>query len=175
MAAGYSLFDTEIGRCGVAWGPRGITAVQLPERDDAATVARLAPGAAEAEPPESVRVAIKRMTALLRGERDDLADIELDPTGVPEFHQRVYAIARAIPPGRTLTYGEVATKLGAPGSAQAVGQALGRNPYPIVVPCHRILGAGGKIGGFSAGGGAATKLRMLTIEDAAPGGQPSLF
>lgn len=170
----YALFDTAIGRCGVAWGPNGITAVQLPEKDDAATVRRLG-GGEESTPPEAVRVAIERMTALLAGEADDLADIELDPAGVPEFHQRVYRIARAIPPGSTLTYGEVARELGMPGSAQAVGQALGRNPYPIIVPCHRVLGANGKIGGFSAGGGSATKLRILTIEGAAPDGQPSLF
>lgn len=170
----YALFDTAIGRCGVAWGANGITAVQLPEKDDAATVRRLG-GGDESPPPPHVRAAIERMTALLAGDPDDLADIALDPTGVPEFHQQVYRIARAIPSGSTLTYGEVARELGMPGSAQAVGQALGRNPYPIIVPCHRVLGAGGKIGGFSAGGGSATKLRMLTIEGAAPNGQPSLF
>ncbi|MGH3860754.1 methylated-DNA--[protein]-cysteine S-methyltransferase [Actinokineospora sp.] len=170
----YALFDTAIGRCGVAWGPNGITAVQLPEKDDSATVRRLGAGE-ESDPPPQVLEAIERMTALLAGEADDLADIVLDPAGIPEFHQQVYRVARAIPPGRTLTYGEVARELGMPGSAQAVGQALGRNPYPIIVPCHRVLGAGGKIGGFSAGGGSATKLRMLTIEGAAPNGQPSLF
>ncbi|SDD71254.1 methylated-DNA--[protein]-cysteine S-methyltransferase [Actinokineospora iranica] len=174
-ASGHTLFDTAIGRCGIAWGEHGITAVQLPERDDAATAARLRAYANEADPPVAVRSAIDRITALLRGEADDLADIALDPAGVPEFHRRVYGVARAIPVGQTLTYGEVAARLGAPGSAQAVGQALGRNPYPIVVPCHRVLAAGGKVGGFSAGNGATTKLRILAIEGAAPNGQPSLF
>ena len=86
--------------------------------------------------------------------------------GVPEFHRRVYEAARAIPPGNTLSYGDIAKRVGAPGAARAVGQALGRNPFPIVVPCHRVLAAGGKIGGFSAQGGVATKRRMLAIEGA---------
>ncbi|WP_285612134.1 methylated-DNA--[protein]-cysteine S-methyltransferase [Actinokineospora globicatena] len=171
----YALFDTAIGRCGVAWGEHGITAVQLPERTESATVARLRRYGTEAEPPAAVATAITRMTALLEGERDDLTDIVVDPEGLPEFDLRVHAVARAIPPGETLTYGEVAARLGLPGSAQAVGQALGRNPYPIVVPCHRVLGANGRVGGFSAGDGAVTKLRILGIEGAAPGGQPSLF
>ena len=84
--------------------------------------------------------------------------------GVAGFHRRVYDAARAIPPGKTLAYGEIAERIGAPGAARAVGQALGRNPFPIVVPCHRVLAAGGKIGGFSAHGGTATKRRMLAIE-----------
>jgi methylated-DNA-[protein]-cysteine S-methyltransferase len=94
---------------------------------------------------------------------------------VPEFNQRVYAAARAIPPGRTLTYGEVAQQIGEPGAARAVGQALGHNPFAPVVPCHRILAAGNGGGGFSAEGGVATKLRMLQIEHARMGPQPSLF
>ncbi|WP_285508713.1 methylated-DNA--[protein]-cysteine S-methyltransferase [Actinokineospora sp. NBRC 105648] len=173
--SGFALFDTAIGRCGVAWGEQGIVGVQLPERSVGATVARLRRYGQESVPPEVVQAAIRRIIGLLAGERDDLGDIEVDPAGIPEFDQRVYAVARAIPPGETLTYGEVAARLGLPGSAQAVGQALGRNPYPIVIPCHRVLGAGGKVGGFSAGDGAVTKLRMLGIEGAAPGGQPSLF
>ncbi|PPK68867.1 methylated-DNA--[protein]-cysteine S-methyltransferase [Actinokineospora auranticolor] len=173
--SGYALFDTAIGRCGVAWGPRGIVAVQLPERNPAATVARLRRFGEEAEPPEEVRSAITRMVAHLGGAVDDLVDIAVDPSEVPEFDRRVHEVARAIPPGETLTYGEVANRLGLPGSAQAVGQALGRNPYPIIIPCHRILGANGKVGGFSAGEGAVTKLRILGIEGAAPNGQPSLF
>jgi methylated-DNA-[protein]-cysteine S-methyltransferase len=85
---------------------------------------------------------------------------------VPEFHRRVYDVARTIPPGATLTYGDIAARLGEPGSARAVGQALGRNPFPIIVPCHRVLAANGQLGGFSATGGSATKRRLLTIEGA---------
>ncbi|UVS77397.1 Methylated-DNA--protein-cysteine methyltransferase [Actinokineospora sp. UTMC 2448] len=165
---GHTLFDTAIGECGLAWGPRGITAVRLPGP------MRFQP--APAEPPPAVRAAITRVQALLSGVKDDLADIELDPTGVPEFNLRVYAVTRAIPPGEVLTYGAVAQRIGAPGSAQAVGRALGRNPYPIIVPCHRVMGADGRMVGFSAPGGTTTKLRMLAIEGAAdPNGQEALF
>lgn len=172
---GSTLFDTAIGRCGIAWGPRGVTAVQLPERDDAATRARLPEGFPAADPPPGVREAIEAIRALLRGEPRDLADIVLDLDGVPDFHRRVYAVARTIPPGRTLTYGDVAHRLGIPGAARAVGHALGRNPCAIVVPCHRVLAAGGASGGFSAHGGVDTKWRMLTIEGAPEAPQPTLF
>ena len=102
-------------------------------------------------------------------------DLELDMAGVPPFHQRVYAVARAIPPGTTMTYGEVAQLLGEPGAARAVGQALGHNPFAPVVPCHRVLAAGNRSGGFSASGGVRAKLRMLQIESAQLGSQPGLF
>jgi methylated-DNA-[protein]-cysteine S-methyltransferase len=166
---GFALFDTAIGRCGIAWGPRGIVALQLPEATPAATRARLLRNRAEAvesEPPQAVRDAITAIVTLLGGEPRDLASIDLDMGGVPDFHRRVYAIARAIPPGRTMTYGEIATRLGEPGAARAVGQALGRNPFAIIVPCHRVVAAGGRLGGFSANGGAATKRRILAIEGA---------
>lgn len=169
------LFDTAIGRCGIAWGARGVTAVHLPERDDEATRARLPEGFPAADPPPEVRDAVAEIRALLRGEPRDLAGIVLDLGGVPEFHRRVYTVARTIPPGRTMTYGEVASRLGMPGAARAVGHALGRNPCAIVVPCHRVLAAGGASGGFSAHGGVATKWRMLTIERAPEAPQPTLF
>jgi methylated-DNA-[protein]-cysteine S-methyltransferase len=166
---GFTLFDTAIGRCGIAWAARGIVGVQLPEAHVAATRARLArrfPDAREATPPAHIRDAADAITALLRGERRDLSPLVLDMDGVPPFHRRVYEAARAIPPGSTRTYGEIATGLGEPGSARAVGQALGQNPFAIVVPCHRVLAAGGRAGGFSAAGGVTPKLRMLAIEGA---------
>jgi O-6-methylguanine DNA methyltransferase len=168
-ASGFALFDTAIGRCGIAWGDRGIAGVQLPEAGEQETRARMLhrfPAAGEAAPPAEVRQAIERMASLLRGEASDLPAIALDMDGVPEFHRRVYEAARAIPPGSTLSYCDIAKRVGAPGAARAVGQALGRNPFPIVVPCHRVLAAGGKIGGFSAQGGVETKRRMLSIEGA---------
>ena len=122
-------------------------------------------------PPPSVGRAIDAIVSLLRGEGTDLSGIELDMEHVPAFHRRVYEVARTIPSGATLSYGEIATRLGAPGSARAVGQALGRNPFPIVVPCHRVLAAGGKVGGFSATGGITTKLRLLSIEGGRANGQ----
>ncbi len=175
---GHCLFPTTIGACGIAWKEQVITAVQLPEADEDGTRARMLRHAGELparEPPAFVREAIARIQALLQGAKDDLADLPLDMHGVPEFHRRVYAVARAIPPGEVLTYGEVARRLGAPGASRAVGQALGKNPFAPVVPCHRVLAAGGKSGGFSAEGGALTKLRMLEIEKARLGGGPGLF
>jgi methylated-DNA-[protein]-cysteine S-methyltransferase len=169
MMEGFALFDTAIGRCGVAWTDDGIAAVQLPEASDDAARARLRrrrPLAVEAAPSDDVRRAIDGMTALLRGERVDLSDVALDMDDVAPFHQRVFAIARTIPAGATLTYGEIAARLGDQIGPRAVGEALGRNPFPIVVPCHRVLAASGKLGGFSAHGGAATKRRMLIIEGA---------
>src|SRR5215472_13774323 len=166
-ANGFALFDTAIGRCGVAWGEGGIAGIQLPEAGERETRARMLqrfPVAGEVPPPPEVQRVVDRIVALLRGEVSDLSPIALDMDQVPAFHRRVYEAARAIPAGKTLSYGDIAARAGAPGAARAVGQALGRNPFPIIVPCHRVLAAGGKIGGFSAQGGIATKRRMLAIE-----------
>jgi methylated-DNA-[protein]-cysteine S-methyltransferase len=179
IASGFCLFDTAIGSCGIAWGDRGqIVGTQLPETDEEGTRVRMRtrfPGAPELDPPPEVTAVTKRIRALLEGHRDPLLDVPLDMGDVPSFNQRVYEIARAIPPGRTLTYGEVAARLGDPGAARAVGQALGHNPFAPVVPCHRVLAAGTGAGGFSAAGGVATKLRMLQIEKAQLGADPGLF
>ena len=173
-----ALFDTSIGRCGIAWNQRGITGVQLPERDEPATRARLlrrSPGAQEAAPPEQIRQAIDTIVALLGGEHRDLSAVALDMSEVPPFHQRIYAIARGIPAGSTLSYGEIAVRLGDKAAARDVGEAMGQNPFPLIVPCHRVLAAGGKLGGFSAHGGITTKLRLLEIERAPIGEAPTLF
>ncbi|MBC7991899.1 MAG: methylated-DNA--[protein]-cysteine S-methyltransferase [Rhizobacter sp.] len=173
-----ALFDTAIGRCGIAWGPHGITSLQLPEPSDAGTLRRMFRGGAalpQAEPPPEVQSAIERIVALLQGEPIDLRDVALDFDGIPPFHQRVYEVSREILAGQTRTYGEVATQLGDPGASRAVGQALGANPFAVIVPCHRVLAAGGRSGGFSAGGGVSTKLRILLIEQAQIGSQRGLF
>jgi O-6-methylguanine DNA methyltransferase len=175
---GFTLFDTAIGRCGIAWSGRGVAGVQLPEAGERATRARLLrrfPDAREAPPPPDVQRALAAITALLGGHANALDSIVLDMDGVPPFHRRVYEVARTIPPGATLSYGDVAARLGAPGAARAVGQALGRNPFAIVVPCHRVLAAGGKVGGFSANGGATTKRRLLAIEGEPGSKAPGLF
>lgn len=167
--AGFALFDTAVGRCGIAWSSKGIACTQLPESSDAHTRERLlrsGPETPEAVPPPDVQRAIDGIVTLLRGEKTDLTAIPLDMADLPAFERRVYEIARTIPPGVTLSYGDVAARLGAPGSARAVGQALGRNPWPILVPCHRVLAAGGKAGGFSGSGGVATKRRLLSLEGA---------
>jgi methylated-DNA-[protein]-cysteine S-methyltransferase len=177
-ALGFCLFDTALGACGIAWTADAIAAVQLPEVDADGTRRRMLRYAGECEelvPPAFVQGAVARIQALLTGARDDLADLPLALDGVPEFHRQVYAVARAIPPGEVLTYGEVARRIGDPGAARAVGQALGRNPFAPVVPCHRVLAAGGRSGGFSAEGGAATKLKMLEIEQARFDDEPGLF
>jgi methylated-DNA-[protein]-cysteine S-methyltransferase len=168
-AYGLALFETAIGHCGIAWSERGIAAVRLPEKNDAATRASLTrrcPGAEEQAPPPPVQHAIDGIVALLSGELRDLSAVVLDMDRVPQFHRRVYEIARTIAPGDTLSYGDIAARLGEPGAARDVGQALGRNPFPIVVPCHRVVAAGGKLGGFSAPGATATKRRLLAIESA---------
>ncbi|MDB5956201.1 methylated-DNA--[protein]-cysteine S-methyltransferase [Ramlibacter sp.] len=177
-AVAHCLFATAIGDCGIAWTDEAIAAVQLPEVDAEGTRRRLLRYAGEvpqAQAPEFVAAAIARIQSLLAGAHDDLCDLPLELAGVPPFHCKVYAITRAIPPGEVLTYGEVARRLGEPGAARAVGQALGKNPFAPVVPCHRVLAAGGQSGGFSAEGGAMTKLRMLEIERAQWGATRSLF
>jgi methylated-DNA-[protein]-cysteine S-methyltransferase len=165
----YALFDTAIGPCGIIWNARGVCGFLLPEPTSSATRRRLLArftDAVETLPPPQISRVTDAVTALLNGERTDLAFVPVDMSGLPEFHQRVYEVARTIRPGATLTYGEIATRLGDPGSARAVGQALGHNPIPVIVPCHRVLAAGGRRGGFSAPGGTATKLNLLAIEGA---------
>jgi methylated-DNA-[protein]-cysteine S-methyltransferase len=178
-ASGFSLFQTPVGECAIAWSETAIVGVLLPEDDPADTapsMQRRFPQAQRIEPPDWVQRVIERTQQLLEGASTDaLADVPLDMEGVPEFNRRVYEIARAIAPGETLTYGEVAAKLGEPGAARAVGQALGHNPFAPIVPCHRVLAAGKRSGGFSAGGGVATKLKMLEIERAQLGDGPGLF
>ena len=174
----FVLFDTAIGICGIEWGPRGINGVQLPMGSDEKTRTRIRQrhgDIVESEPTAEVQRAIDRIVELLAGKVDDLRDIVLDLEGVPEFNRGVYDIARGIPPGQTMTYGDIAKRLGGVELSRDVGQALGRNPCPIVVPCHRVLAAGQKPGGFSAKGGVSTKLKMLAIEGAAVNHTPGLF
>jgi len=178
LDTGFALFDTAIGPCGIAWNDRGVAGVQLPEGSPDETRARLRrrfPEAREAPPPARVQRAIDGVVALLRGEPSALDAVTLDMDGVPPFHRRVYEVARTIPAGTTLSYGEVAARLGEPGAARDVGQALGQNPFAIIVPCHRVLAANGKVGGFSARGGIRTKLRLISSERAGGHGALPLF
>ncbi len=151
MTTGFALFDTAIGRCGVAWGERGLLGIQLPEADDVRTRSRLlqkAPGAREMTSPAEVQKACDAMAELLDGEARDLSFIALDTERLPAFNRSVYDIARTIAPGETLTYGDIATRLGDKLLSRSVGQALGQNPLPIVIPCHRVLAANGKTAAF---------------------------
>jgi methylated-DNA-[protein]-cysteine S-methyltransferase len=175
---GFAIFDTPIGTCALTWSAQGVVGLQLPESSAVATRARVQrrwPGAKETPPPPELQQAIDHIKALLNGEAIDLGDIPLDLEAVPEFHRKVYEVARTVPPGQTTTYGEIARRLGVPQESREVGQALGRNPIAIIVPCHRVLGADGKMGGFSANGGVATKRRILEIEGAAALGAGPLF
>jgi methylated-DNA-[protein]-cysteine S-methyltransferase len=174
---GFHLFATAIGDCGIVWSGRGIAGVQLSERNKRATRARIArrfPDARETAPPPDIARAVVEIVALLAGEPKDLDSIAVDLDGVGEFDRRVYAVARTIRPGGTLSYGEIAERLGDRKLAREVAEALARNPVPLIVPCHRVLAAGGKMGGFSAPGGVRTKLRLLSIEGARYG-EPTLF
>ena len=177
-AQGFALFETSLGHCAIAWGALGIVGVQLPEADEGRTRARMQrrfAGAKEQPPTPEAQQAIDGIVALLAGQAIDLSAVPLDMSATPAFHRRVYEIARGIASGSTLTYGQVAARLGDPGLAREVGQALGRNPFAIVVPCHRVLAADGRLGGFSAGGGPATKRRLLLIEGARSSVEPGLF
>jgi methylated-DNA-[protein]-cysteine S-methyltransferase len=174
---GMTLFPTEIGDCGIAWGDDGVTATTLPHSCPDLTLAALRRRAAgpEAAPPPEVEQAIELIQRLLTGESVDLSDVELDMDGLDNFDRRVSEVARTIAPGETLTYGDVAKQAGAPGEAREVGAAMGRNRFAPIVPCHRVVAAGGKLGGFSAPGGVETKLRMLEIESRHAPGPLSLF
>jgi methylated-DNA-[protein]-cysteine S-methyltransferase len=173
MEPRFALFDTAIGRCAAAWTDRGLLCVQLPEASDEASRQRLLrrfPRAVEQRPRGDAKAAIDAMRAHLAGRLDPLLHVVLDDAGVPAFHRRVYEALRRVRPGETVGYGELAALAGSPAAARAVGQAVGKNPLPIVVPCHRVLAAGGKPGGFSAHGGVDTKRAMLAIEGVTLGG-----
>jgi methylated-DNA-[protein]-cysteine S-methyltransferase len=166
---GFAIFDTGIGRCGIAWGDDGILGVQLPEAREIETRRRLFqlyPDAREMRPPLNVEIAIEGIVALLRGEASDLSDVTLDMTGIHAFNQRVYQFTRKIPRGETRTYGEVAASLRLSGAVHSVAQAIARNPFVIIVPCHRVLEAGGYADNISPHGGAISKRRLLSIEGA---------
>jgi methylated-DNA-[protein]-cysteine S-methyltransferase len=181
---GAALFDTAIGVCALAWTGAGIFRFRLPEASPAATRARITrrssatpdePQIHEQTPTGPVADAIAGIRAHLAGELDDLRWIPLDTSAIPDFYRAVYDVTRAIDPGHTLSYGQVADRIGAPGAAQAVGQALGRNPIPLIIPCHRVLAADHTLNGFSAPGGLDTKQRLLEIERTPGFGEPTLF
>ena len=175
---GYTVFDTSVGRCGIAWGELGVIGVQLPEAREIDTRKRLFqlyPDARELRPPENVKMAIEGIAALLRGGPSDLSDITLDMTGIHAFNARVYEIARSIPRGETRSYAEVAAIMRATGAVHSVAQAIARNPFMIIVPCHRVLEAGHYADKISPNGGAISKRRLLSLEGARPTASKTLF
>jgi methylated-DNA-[protein]-cysteine S-methyltransferase len=175
---GYTVFDTTIGRCGIAWGDLGILGVQLPEAREIETRRRLFqlyPDARELRPPPEIQTAIDGIAALLRGKVADFSEVRLDVTSIRPFDGRVYDFTRTIPRGETLTYGEVASRLRASGATHSVAQALSRNPFMIIVPCHRVLEAGGYADKISPNGGSISKRRLLSIEGAGSSRSKTLF
>lgn len=165
---GFAMFDTAIGRCAIAWCGDRIVGTQLPETSSATTRQRMQtrfPHTREAIPPADIARVVNDLVALLSGQPGDLGAVSLDLDGLAPFRRRVYEAARRIPAGDTVTYGALARTIGAPGSARSVGQALGRNPFPLIVPCHRVVAANGRPGGFTAAGGVDIKLRILDIEN----------
>ncbi len=177
-SSGLVFFETPVRLCGLAWRGARIVGVELGDGDAKETRHRLRtrfPGAEERENPAFVAEAVARVRALLSGEDPDFSATPLDFDGVPDLNRKVYAIICELRSGETTTYGAIARRLGDVSLSQAVGHALGKNPFPIIVPCHRVLGANGKVGGFSAAGGTATKLRLLNIERARLSPEPDLF
>jgi methylated-DNA-[protein]-cysteine S-methyltransferase len=164
-------FGTHLGICAVRWTDVGIASVRLPSARTAALPRLIDPAAA----PAPVQAAIEGIVALLGGTPVDLGFVSLDERGIDPLHRSVYAATRTIPPGSTATYGDIARAIGRVDGARDVGAALAANPFPIVVPCHRVVGANGKLTGFSAPGGLATKRRMLELEGAPGYGQQTLF
>lgn len=158
-AAGRGSFLTALGACGIEWSARGVTRVRLPGDPAIAALPPLHPDA-----PRWVTEAVDAMGRLLAGQAVDLSGIPVDLSGLPPFTRRALEAAREVPPGATATYGALASRTGVPGSARAVGQAMARNPVPLLVPCHRVLSSTGGLTGFSAPGGTATKKRLLEIE-----------
>ncbi|MFL5684879.1 MAG: methylated-DNA--[protein]-cysteine S-methyltransferase [Chloroflexota bacterium] len=164
-------FDTPLGVCAVRWTEAGIASVRLPSAGTA-TLPRITDSA---DVPGPVKAAIGGVAAVMGGECVDLGYVRLDEHAIDPFRRAVYAATRVIPPGSTATYGDIARAIGRPDAARDVGAALARNPFPIIVPCHRVVGANGKLTGFSAPGGLATKRRLLELEGAPGYGQQTLF
>lgn len=175
---GYTVFDTSVGRCGIAWAPLGIVGVQLPAEREIETRRRLLrqfPEARELEPSAEAGLAIDGIVALLRGQAADFSEVTLDIRDVSPFARRVYDVTRTILRGETMTYNEVADRLKPPGAPHAVAQALSQNPFPIIVPCHRVLEAGGYADKMSVNGGSISKRRLLSIDGAGGKSSQTLF
>jgi len=174
----YAIFDTAIGRCGIVWSNSGVVAVQLPEAREIDTRRRIFqvhPEAREQVAPINAELAIEGILALLQGSDPDFSDVSLDASGVPAFNRRVYEYACTIPRGETRTYHDIAKALGASGAAHSVAQAISRNPYMIIVPCHRVLEAGSYADRISPYGGVISKRRLLALEGAHPIESKTLF
>lgn len=175
----FAVFETPIGACGIAWSSRGVVRFLLPEATAAATEERMravCPEALPATPRGWVAALVEKVKRHLAGEAEDFSEVPLDASGLPPFHAAVYEALRKVPAGATTTYGALARKIGgSTGAARAVGTAMAKNPYALLVPCHRVVGSDGKLHGFSAPGGLTTKAKLLAIEGRPAAEQVSLF
>jgi methylated-DNA-[protein]-cysteine S-methyltransferase len=174
----YSVFDTALGRCGIAWGAGGVVGVQLAaprEIETRGQLLRRFPDARETKPSLDIEPAIDAIATMLRGQSCQLPDVELDMQGVPAFNRRVYEMLRGIPRGETITLDEIGARLGASGAIHSVSQAVTRNPFPVLVPCHRAVESRGDTAGAPGFGGSITRYRLLSLEGALAGRGPSLF
>ena len=178
IGCGYAIFDTAVGRCGIAWSQAGILTVQLPEAREIDTrrrLLRLHPEPRELPPPPHAEIAIEAVTAALRGRDVDFADVALDMEGIPPFNRRVYEFVRAIPRGETRSHDEVASALRVPGALHSVTQAIGKNPFMIIVPCHRVRAEGEHAERISPNAGAISRRHLLSIEGNRPAAGRTLF
>lgn len=174
----FKVFETALGSCAIAWSDKGLTRVQLPEKTRLETKARIGSEGAEtakAPLPLFAQEAMDTLQAYFSGTDVSFDTIVLDDAKLPPFNVMIYQLLRAVPRGTTITYGELAKQASRPGAAQAVGVAMSRNPWPVIVPCHRVIGANGKLTGFSAYGGVQTKLKLLAMEGTPLGSGPGLF
>ena len=174
----YHLFEAASGSCGVAWSAAGLTRMQLPEATAKETADRLiAKGCAPwiASPPTEIAACIDLLKLYFAGEPVDFLSVTLDMAGLSQFEIDVYQALRRVGYGQTTSYGALASQVGSPGAAQAIGMAMGRNPWPIIVPCHRVLAASRKIGGFTAPGGITTKRKLLGMESRHVTSEQDLF
>ncbi|MDB5392527.1 MAG: cysteine methyltransferase [Rhodospirillales bacterium] len=164
----YLIFETASGFCGIAWNDVGITRFQLPTRSAEQAkriLLRRTPGVAPGAPTPEVVEAVAAVKRYFEGEETDFSGFKLDLADQDTFFKRIYGAARQVRWGCTTTYGTLAKELGAgPETARDVGQAMAKNPVALIIPCHRVLAAGGKVGGFSAPGGSVAKIRMLELE-----------
>ena len=174
----YTIFDTSVGRCGIAWGRNGVVSVRLPEPREIETRRQLMqqfPDIRDLNPPDEIATAIESIAALLRGQPGDVSGVMLDTGAMPPFQRRIYDMVRAIPRGETRSYAEIAARLGASGAVNAVGQAIRRNPFSLIVPCHRALEIAGDTSGLAANGSVVTRFRLLSIEGAFASSGPTLM
>ena len=178
VGRGYAIFDSGVGRCGIVWSDGGIVGVHLPEAREIDTrrrLLRLYPEAREQRPPRDCDIAIEGIVTLLRGDNSDLCDVTLDMSGIPAFNQKVYESTRTIPRGETRTYGELAAGMRRQGIEHSIARAIAKNPFMIIVPCHRVLEVGHYADKISPYGGTISKRHLLSLEGTRPGSGKTLF